>query len=62
MTFQRFKVKGGKVKGKGVDENGAFKIKGKVHEDGDVTFKKDYNGKSYKVEYMGRLEGGKIHG
>ena len=55
MTFQKFKVKGDKVKGKGQDENGVFKIKGKVHKDGGVTFKKDYTGRGYKVEYDGRI-------
>ena len=58
MTFQKFKLKGDKVKGKGQDENGVFKIKGKVHKDGGVTFKKDYTGRGYKVEYDGRLEDG----
>jgi hypothetical protein len=64
MTFKKFSVKGEKIKGKGSDENGNFKIKGKVHKDGGVTFKKDYTGRGYVVEYEGRLEDGgqKIHG
>lgn len=62
MTFEKFVVKGDKIKGKGTDEVGPFKIKGKVHNDGGVTFKKEYHG--HKVEYDGRLEehGHKIHG
>jgi hypothetical protein len=64
MHFQKFKVKGDKVKGKGRDEVGEFKIKGKVHNGGGVTFKKEYKGRGHKVEYDGRLEdnGRKIHG
>jgi hypothetical protein len=64
MVFKKFSVKGDKVKGKGSDENGNFKIKGKVHKDGGVTFKKDYTGRGYKVEYEGNLKDGghKIHG
>jgi hypothetical protein len=30
MTFKKFSAKGEKIKGKGSDENGNFKIKGKL--------------------------------
>jgi hypothetical protein len=43
------------VKGKGKDENGDFKVKGKVHSDGTVSFKKEYSGGRHKVEYEGRI-------
>ena len=52
--FKKFVIKGEKIKGKGTDEVGPFKIKGKLHKDGGVTFKKEYHG--HKVEYDGKLD------
>ena len=58
MIIKKFKAKvGGKVKGKGKDENGEFKLKGKVHSDGGVDFKKEYKGR-HTVNYSGRMVGG----
>jgi len=56
MTFKKFKAKhgGGSVKGKGRDEVGEFTIKGKVHGDSTVDFKKEYKGR-HTVTYMGRI-------
>lgn len=56
MTLKNFKakVKEGTVKGKGRDEIGEFKIKGKVHHNGGVDFKKEYKGR-HTVVYMGTL-------
>ena len=55
MVFKSFKAKAGSsLKGKGSDENGEFKVKGKVHSDGGVDFKKEYKGR-HTVEYHGKL-------
>ena len=57
MTFKSFKAKvGDKLKGKGKDEIGEFTLKGKVHSDGAVDFKKEYKGR-HTVNYMGRMNG-----
>jgi hypothetical protein len=58
MKFKQFKASlgGGEVKGKGKDEIGEFSIKGKVHSDGAVDFKKEYKGR-HTVNYMGRITG-----
>lgn len=62
MVLKNFKAKiGDKVKGKGRDEVGEFTIKGKVHSDGGVDFKKEYKGR-HTVEYMGRMNGKQISG
>jgi hypothetical protein len=56
MVLKRFKAKlGDKIKGKGRDNVGDFKIKGKVHSDGGADFKKEYKGR-HTVEYHGRLD------
>lgn len=42
MTFSKFKAKDSEVKGRGKDDVGEFKIKGKLYSDGGVSFKKEY--------------------
>lgn len=62
MVFKKFKAKPGKdLKGKGRDEIGEFTIKGKIHADGGVDFKKEYKGR-HTVEYHGKLNGFEIQG
>ena len=51
MNFEKLKMKDDKIKGKGVDKVGEFKLKGKV-DDNHVKFKKHYLGK-HKIYYKG---------
>jgi hypothetical protein len=62
IVFKKFSIKDGKVKGKGVDREGKFELKGKVHKDNGVDFKKEYKGRRDDIEFSGKIHDNKIKG
>ena len=45
-----------------MDKGGKFELKGKVHKDNGVDFKKEYKGRGDYIEFNGKLHDNKIKG